>query len=169
VVPGKFLAGHHPCDGDPELARRNLKALLHAGIRIFINLMAEEEKDYGCGHVEPYEDMLAELAAGMGVVVTCIRMPIDHLGVPEEEHMRAILNAIDAAIESDYPVYVHCWGGKGRTGTVVGCYLARHGLATGEEALTKIADLRQHDPKVHQSVPETEQQRQLIRSWKVGY
>ena len=36
------------------------------------------------------------------------------------------------------PVYVHCWGGIGRTGTVVGCWLVRHGM-TGDEALAEFA------------------------------
>ena len=38
-------------------------------------------------------------------------------------------------------VYVHCWGGIGRTGTVVGCWLVRHGLDEGD-AIARIAALR---------------------------
>jgi protein-tyrosine phosphatase len=34
--------------------------------------------------------------------------------------MVRILNQIDMCIKYDKPVYVHCWGGKGRTGTVIG-------------------------------------------------
>ncbi|MFZ5949388.1 MAG: fused DSP-PTPase phosphatase/NAD kinase-like protein [Candidatus Rifleibacteriota bacterium] len=33
------------------------------------------------------------------------------------------------------PVYVHCWGGLGRTGVVVGCWSRRHGEA---EPLAKL-------------------------------
>ena len=48
--------------------------------------------------------------------------------------MASILDAIDAALDGGKTVYVHCWGGVGRTGTVVGCWLVRHGK-TGDEAL----------------------------------
>ena len=36
------------------------------------------------------------------------------------ELMTAILNAIDESMTAGKPVYVHCWGGAGRTGTVIG-------------------------------------------------
>ena len=36
-------------------------------------------------------------------------------------------------------VYVHCWGGIGRTGTTVGCWFVRHGR-TGDQALAEIAE-----------------------------
>ncbi|MSR27507.1 MAG: hypothetical protein EXS06_10930, partial [Planctomycetaceae bacterium] len=40
----------------------------------------------------------------------------------------AILADIDAELAAGRPVYVHCWGGVGRTGTVVGLvHVARRG------------------------------------------
>lgn len=33
------------------------------------------------------------------------------------------------ALAAGQTVYVHCYGGIGRTGTVVGCWLVRHGLS----------------------------------------
>ncbi|MBA3406233.1 MAG: dual specificity protein phosphatase family protein [Gemmatimonadaceae bacterium] len=40
---------------------------------------------------------------------------------------------------SGHSIYVHCWGGVGRTGTVVGCYIVRHGR-TGDDALGEVND-----------------------------
>ncbi|WP_374108489.1 hypothetical protein [Nostoc sp. XA010] len=38
--------------------------------------------------------------------------------------MRSLpLPPIDRALNGQEKVYVHCWGGIGRTGIVVGCYL----------------------------------------------
>ena len=79
-----------------------------------------------------------------------------------------ILDVIDTARANEQPVYVHCWGGKGRTGTVVGCYLVRHGLALGEDALKEIKHLRRHDPKADESSPENESQCNFVRSWQQG-
>jgi hypothetical protein len=64
------------------------------------------------------------------------------------------------------PVYVHCWGGKGRTGTVVGCYLVRHGIAEGEAALKAIQKMRRNDPKAHEPSPETREQCDFVLRWK---
>ena len=36
--------------------------------------------------------------------------------------MVAILDSLDTAIADEHTIYLHCWGGIGRTGTVVGCW-----------------------------------------------
>ena len=82
------------------------------------------------------------------------RMPIADFCVPTDAEMRAILDAIDDALSEGRTIFVHCRGGVGRTGTVLGCYLRRHG-ASAEEAFAAL-DGR----------PETEEQRALIRSWR---
>ena len=41
--------------------------------------------------------------------------------------MAGLLDAIDTAMRDGKTVYLHCWGGVGRTGNVVGCSLVRHG------------------------------------------
>ena len=41
--------------------------------------------------------------------------------------------------------YIHCWGGVGRTETVVACWLLRHGLAAPEVVLKKLTWLRRQD------------------------
>lgn len=74
--------------------------------------------------------------------------------------MQMILDTLDSAMESGHTVYLHCHGGRGRTGTVVGCWLVRHGR-TGEQALARIAELRGD----HES-PETREQRAFVLNWK---
>ena len=90
----------------------------------------------------PYDDVMASIAAKMRISVTFDQLPIKDLSVPTEHHMTRILNQIDLCIKHGKPVYVHCLGGIGRTGTVVGCYLMRHRLATSENVLEMIRDLR---------------------------
>jgi protein-tyrosine phosphatase len=87
--------------------------------------------------------------------------------VPTERQMVRILNQIDVCIKYDKPVYVHCWGGKGRTGTVVGCYLARHAFAAGNDVIEKIKGLRKNtedfsDPSVSSSPPKSAQNLLMI-------
>jgi hypothetical protein len=82
------------------------------------------------------------------------RMPIRDFSVPTREELGAVLDAIDAALAEGRTVFVHCRGGIGRTGTVIGCWLRRHG-ASADEAFAKL-DGR----------PETDEQRALIRNWR---
>jgi len=168
VVPHKLLAGSYPGSRDQSEALEKLEGLIRCGVGHVINLMEADEKDRSGEDFITYEGTLTNLAKGIGVEVNCKRHPIRDGEVPSTEMMIAILHDIDAAISQGRPVYVHCWGGVGRTGTVVGCYLARHGLATGQDCLDRIRQLRRNDPTVHRSSPETEEQRQLLLSWQRG-
>lgn len=75
-----------------------------------------------------------------------------------------ILRTIRDEIAAGRPVYVHCWGGIGRTGTVAGCWLVEDGL-TGPEAIARIAELRWHTPDRSRSSPETGEQCDYICRW----
>ena len=81
--------------------------------------------------------------------------------------MTRILDTIDTALAMGQSVYVHCAGGIGRTGTVVGCYLVRHGMP-GEAALEEIMRLRQVMPHGGSLSPRREPQRQMVRNWLIG-
>ncbi|MEO8827751.1 MAG: protein-tyrosine phosphatase family protein, partial [Lapillicoccus sp.] len=59
-------------------------------------------------------------------------------------------------------VYVHCWGGRGRTGTVVGCLLVDDGLSF-DEVIDRLAELRSTSSKAHVRVPESRTQDEVIR------
>lgn len=169
VIPGKFMAGYYPSSRDAKRAKEKLRALLECGIRCFVSLMEENEENHAGKRFAPYEEELEQLAAPMEAQVTCIRIPIEDMSVPSRSTMRGILDVIDSAIYRGCPVYVHCRGGRGRTGTVVGCYLARHGMASGEAIFEKILELRRRsDPAVSQPSPETESQRAMVLSWPQG-
>ena len=86
------------------------------------------------------------------------------LDVPTPDGMRAILDRIDASIADGRPVYVHCWGGIGRTGTVVCCWLIERGR-TCDEALADICQLREGIQKRMIQSPEADGQREFVRAW----
>jgi ADP-ribosylglycohydrolase len=167
VIPGKFLAGAYPGDMSYSSAEKKLNAIIAAGIRCFVDLTSEDDRNLFGQLLVPYQD-LVEKIAGRRFRTTCCRMPIRDLQVPSHAEMQEILDAIDGAILAGLPVYVHCLGGIGRTGTVVGCWLARHGIVRGPAAVDLIRKLRRHEVHARIPSPETGRQRQFICEWKKG-
>ena len=166
VIPGKLLAGFYPGAKDPKEATTKLTALINAGIRHVINLMEPDERDFAGHRFVPYEDMMESISEKMRISVTFDQLPIKDLSLPTERHMTKILNQIDLFTIEGKPVYVHCLGGIGRTGTVVGCYLVRHGLPTGKNVLDIIRDLRKDCEDSGRQSPETREQRQMMMGWQ---
>ena len=57
---------------------------------------------------------------------------------------------------------VHCWGGIGRTGTVIGCVLADQGMEY-DAVIARLASLRRGTRKEQRRTPEMTAQHDLIR------
>jgi protein-tyrosine phosphatase len=141
---------------------------LHAGIRCVVNLVEEGELGHDGQALRSYQQLLTRLAGEQHLAITYLRLPIRDRDVPSATTMEAILDAIDGALDRGQPTYVHCWGGHGRTGTAIGCYLARHAIASGEEALARLQLLRRCEATEGKRSPDTEAQREMIRRWKAG-
>ncbi len=127
VIPRLFLAGEFPGAKSQVEAQEKLLRLVDSGIRQIINLMQPHETDHSGNPFNEYEQNVLRIAEEKKVSVSCLRFPIADLNVPRVTDMMEILNTIMAGIESRKPVYVHCWGGIGRTGTVMGS-VHRNGL-----------------------------------------
>ncbi len=163
VVPEKLLAGGYPGSSHPTNARQKLTGLLDAGIRHVIDLMEPQETELVPGS---YGTLLRVLARERGIDVSINRHPIRDMDVPSPKRLREILDEIDGAVDAHRPVYLHCLAGIGRTGTVVGCYLIRHGLATRETVFDRIADLRKGTATADARSPEADAQRLVVKSWR---
>lgn len=87
--------------------------------------------------------------------------------VPSPQQMHVILDVIDGGYLEGEKIFLHCYGGRGRTGTVIGCWLNRHGITQGKAALDRLTELRFACGLFTQS-PETEEQRRMITRWREG-
>lgn len=153
VIPGKLLAGEYPRNPDEASSREKLGRLADAGVAAFIDLTQG-------GELEPY----AQLLDGPSHQ----RFPIRDVSIPASPELtRDALDAIDGHLAEGRTVYVHCWGGVGRTGVIIGCWLARRYCEPGAAALELLQDLWQENPKSRtRQSPETEEQREYVRRWR---
>lgn len=165
VLPGIFIAGCYPGARDNVNAEEQLVPIIESGVRTFINLMEEGERDVYGNYFTPYMPVAESIAERMGVTVEMKRFPIADLGVPDDGLMEDILSEIDRSIETDRPVYLHCLGGRGRTGAVVCCWLLEKKLADHTNVFDTIKDLRR-DVALAGPSPESLVQLQYVNNWK---
>jgi protein-tyrosine phosphatase len=138
TLPGSYwvrpelLAGRYPAD---------LSALLELGVRAFVDLTEADE--------------LPSYAQSLPSGVTHHRIAVTDFTCPSAGQIREALALLH---EPRGVVYLHCRGGCGRTGVIVGCYLVEAGLSP-DAALARVQEL------TGRRCPETPDQVDMVRSW----
>ena len=152
------MAGPYPGHPSREIAERQLRGLLDCGVRTFVSLMEEDSRLGG----ERYE----EVADRMEPACRFHRFEVEDHTAPSRAQMDSILEVIDASLADERPVYVHCWGGRGRTGVVAGVWLMRRGIAAPDGLLEALARLREGLPG---ESPETEEQVRFVLDYSASH
>ena len=138
-----LLAGAYPG------SREAVEALEDVGVTVFVDLTDAVDPLDGYAHFLRRSSRVWH--------------PIPDFGVPEAAELTRILDDVDATRDAGGSVYVHCFGGVGRSGTVIACWLVRHGLDRGD-AVATLAELRRAVAGARRS-PETAAQVALVRGW----
>jgi ADP-ribosylglycohydrolase/predicted protein tyrosine phosphatase len=155
VEPGVY-AGEYPASlDDASRSVEKLSLLIDAGIRTFIDLTTPEDR------MQRYEPALLAAAAARNLDLRRLNVRIPDNDVVDHAEYDRILDLIDES-RTRGDVYIHCWGGIGRTGTVVGCLLARQGH-TYEAVMAMLVDLRKDTKKWDRECPQGNAQRDVLR------
>ncbi len=154
VIPGRLLATEYPGAKDPDKAARKIATLLDAGITSFVDLTEAGEPTRGGTPMVPYD---------VAPPARYARFPIRDTGVLPDAGYDPIVAHIRAELDADQVVLVHCWGGKGRTGTVVGCWLIDQDGLGYPQVLDRMRELREGTCKAHHPVPDTPEQAAVLR------
>ena len=154
VEPGRVLAGEYPGHPDPDRALGKLNVLVDHGVRTFIDLTTQAD------HLAPYDVQLSDISAARALDLRRVSFPVPDFSVVDDAGYDPIVAAI-AEGAARGAVYVHCWGGMGRTGTVIGCVLVDGGLH-GRAALARLNELRADSSKAYHSAPQTAEQIDVI-------
>jgi hypothetical protein len=153
VIPGRLLAGEYPLGADDADASARLARFEEAGIDFFVDL-TEEYEEPGYRHLLPARS-------------THVRSAIADTWVPDNAaQMQQILSEIRTALSLGRCVYVHCRAGIGRTGLVIGCFLAEE-EQNGKSALKRLNRLWRQSARADSwpKVPQTPKQADYIRRW----
>jgi protein-tyrosine phosphatase len=168
-VQPELFAGEHPVHYEDEaLTKTRLLELAARGIVSYIDLTSEEDRTLG---LLPYDPHFADIEAETGTLPVRHWFPIPDMGIPSDPSlMRGILDLPHQEISAGRTCYVHCWGGIGRTGTVVACWLKERGMDS-EAALAEVQRLysAHMDAEKQARYPRSPQQAvqlQYVRDWR---
>ncbi len=159
IIPGKLMAGEYPAVANKKEAYKKLDSLIDKGIKVIINLTEADEQNNEGVKLFEYKDYLKR----EGVEVH--RMPIEDLSIPSKSQMDSILKLIDDSLNNHKPVYFHCWGGVGRTGTVLGCYLRKNEMSSKENIFDMISYLKRTTSISNKMSPENETQKNFVLNY----
>ena len=154
-VGENIYAGEYPGAKDEADAKAKIRQMTQFGVRHYIDLTEERE-------LRPYAHLLPS-------DTTYTRFPIRDVSVPKSiDEVKTLIEHInELSARNDGYVYIHCWGGVGRTGTIVACYLAQHmEHPTLENALLQLRTLFAEMPKsAYRHTPETKPQVQFVQEF----
>ncbi len=151
VEPG-IWAGSYIGVGGTGQTESHIAWLTQLEIGCIIDLSSPDDQ------LPSYHTLLAQIAPR----IQYRNYPIRDGMVPSPALMVAILDRIAWCKSNNIALYIHCWGGVGRTGTVIACWLMREGLSPRAALYSlnerrKAAGLRRESPDFHAQIDFVEQ------------
>ena len=133
-VIGENVVSISPLPGKVNL-EEDIATIKSKGITNIITLVSQEELNN-----KNLQSFFAEMkSAGLEVY----HSPIVDYGLPAQSQMDSILNYVNKCLDANQNVLIHCMGGYGRSGTVMGCYAQKY--LTVEDPIQYVRNIRGED------------------------
>jgi hypothetical protein len=184
VIPGVLLVGAYPASQDDIETFELITSILKLGVRKFVCLQQEYRPGVPEGMwreglaLRPYYEDVQHIVANKSLIpvlreynivdyenLSFEHCPIVDCGITDDSKVLDLARKLVQDISMGELIYLHCWGGHGRTGTVVSIMLhIMYGLNPYEamERCQAVHDLRRCHVEV--GSPQTQTQRdQVIR------
>jgi len=183
VLPGVFLVGAYPASQDDAETFDLLTSILKNGITKFVCLQ-QEYRAHGVTEamwrnglaLRPYYEDVVKLVnnkskldalKGYNIVdpdkLSFVHFPIRDCDITDDDRVLEVAKSLVKAIGEGERLYLHCWGGHGRTGTLVSIMLHLMYKLDSVQAMARcqqVHDLRQCPVAV--GSPQTQTQRDQV-------
>lgn len=139
---------------DDRMAQAKIATALEFGITHFIDLTEE-------GELKPYAHLLPQ-------EVQHLRFPIRDVSVPTsiQDTYQLMLQIEEMLKEPQTKIYLHCWGGVGRTGTIAACWIAYSRHTDYTATMQTLLRYWQQCPKSqYRAIPDTLSQELFIQTF----
>lgn len=161
---GNLCIGPYPGHAKtPEKHEKAVKILVDAGFSVFICLQTAAE----LRSFRAYREVAKKVGPGTDFIFE--HYPIEDRKTISDVMVNKILNSIDKHLLSGRNVYVHCFGGAGRSATIACLWLARNFKLSASDAMSKnefYYGFRESGEQMGKSLYSKEQERQIIRFCK---
>ena len=155
IVMDRVYAGEYPGDLDNKKCLEKIRQFERFGITHFVDLTEKDE-------LRPYSQLLPP-------EIQHVRFPIHDVSIPANvASVKELIDNIQGILQENdtNKVYIHCWGGVGRTGTIVGCLLSHRYNYDYNETMVALKKAFSDCPKsAHRVTPETDEQRDFIAAY----
>jgi len=187
IIPDVLIAGAYPADNDDYTTETNLCAILNAGVTCFVCLQSEYDDSVPestwrrRNAIRPYFKDVKRLVNGNATIesvrdtmstlpvteadIEFIHLPIKDCNVTDDDKVWQLVLQLETRIRAGKKIYLHCWGGHGRTGTVACILLAKMYGTTAVEAMryNNIVHMIRKQPIVVGSPQTFTQSEQVVR------